>query len=81
MSTNPAIPGNGQIVHTLGNIGFIPVNLDAQNTYLGFYATDTFDITAQLSLTAGATSQANTPIGSAAAAHTTKLIPYPYCGM
>jgi iron complex outermembrane receptor protein len=50
---NPAIPGNGQIIHTLGNLGFVPVNLDAQNTYFGLYATDTFDITSQLSLTAG----------------------------
>ncbi|CCE10979.1 conserved exported hypothetical protein [Bradyrhizobium sp. STM 3843] len=30
-----------------------PVNLTAKNTYLGFYATDTFDITSQLSFTAG----------------------------
>jgi iron complex outermembrane receptor protein len=51
---NPAIPGDGQIIHTLGNLGFVPVNLDAQNTYFGLYATDTFDITSQLSLTAGA---------------------------
>ena len=50
---NPAIPGNGQVIHTLGNIGFIPVDLAAQNTYLGLYATDTFDITPQLSVTAG----------------------------
>lgn len=50
---NQAIPGDGQIVHTLGNIGFLPVNLDAQNTYFGLYATDTFDITTQLSLTFG----------------------------
>jgi iron complex outermembrane receptor protein len=50
---NQAIPGNGQLIHTLGNIGFVPVNLDAQNTYLGFYATDTFDITSQLSVTLG----------------------------
>jgi iron complex outermembrane receptor protein len=50
---NPAIPGNGQIIHTLGNLGFVPVDLDAQNTYFGLYATDTFDITSQLSLTAG----------------------------
>jgi iron complex outermembrane receptor protein len=50
---NPAIPGNGQIIHTLGNLGFVPANLDAQNTYFGLYATDTFDITSQLSLTAG----------------------------
>src|SRR4029079_13104998 len=50
---NPAIPGNGQVIHTLGNIGFIPVDLAAQSTYLGLYATDTFDITSQLSVTAG----------------------------
>jgi iron complex outermembrane receptor protein len=30
-----------------------PVNLAATNTYLGVYATNTFDITSQLSLTAG----------------------------
>lgn len=30
-----------------------PVNLAATNTYVGVYATDTFDITSQLSLTAG----------------------------
>jgi iron complex outermembrane receptor protein len=53
VTINPNIPGNGQIIHTLGNLGFVPVNLDAQNTYLGLYATDTFDITTQLSLTLG----------------------------
>jgi iron complex outermembrane recepter protein len=31
-----------------------PVNLRATNTYVGVYATDTFDITAKLSVTAGA---------------------------
>ncbi len=30
-----------------------PVNLTAKNTYLGVYATDTFEITSQLALTAG----------------------------
>jgi iron complex outermembrane receptor protein len=30
-----------------------PVNVSAKNTYLGFYATNTFDITSQLALTAG----------------------------
>jgi iron complex outermembrane receptor protein len=53
LTINPAIPGDGQIIHTLGNIGFVPVNLDAQNTYLGLFATDTFDITPKLSVTAG----------------------------
>ena len=53
VTMNPAIPGNGAIIHTLGNIGPIPVNLDAQNTYYGLYAIDTFDLTSQLSLTLG----------------------------
>jgi iron complex outermembrane receptor protein len=55
--TNPilpgVIPGLGQTIHTLGNLGFVPVNLDAQNTYYGLFVTDTFDITSQLTLTAG----------------------------
>jgi iron complex outermembrane receptor protein len=50
---NSAIPGSGAIIHTLGYVGYVPVDLDAQNTYLGLYATDTFDITTQLSLTIG----------------------------
>jgi iron complex outermembrane recepter protein len=53
VTVNPAIPGNGQIIHTLGNLGFIPVNLAAQNTYFGLYATDTFDVTSQLAVTLG----------------------------
>jgi iron complex outermembrane receptor protein len=31
----------------------VPVNLTAKNTYVGVYATNTFDITSQLSVTAG----------------------------
>ena len=31
----------------------VPVNLTAKNTYVGIYATNTFDITSQLSFTAG----------------------------
>jgi iron complex outermembrane receptor protein len=53
VTVNPAIPGNGQIIHTLGNLGFVPVNLAAQNTYFGLYATDTFDVTSQLAVTLG----------------------------
>ena len=53
VTVNPAIPGNGQIIHTLGNLGFIPVNLAAQSTYFGLYATDTFDLTSQLAATFG----------------------------
>ena len=51
--TSGSIPGLGDVIHTLGNLGFVPVNLDAQNTYYGFYLTDTFDVTSQLSITAG----------------------------
>ncbi|HEY0439730.1 MAG TPA: TonB-dependent receptor [Xanthobacteraceae bacterium] len=49
-----AVPGTGQIIHTLANIGYAPVSLDARSTYYGLYVTDTFDITQQLSVTAGA---------------------------
>ncbi|CAL75789.1 conserved hypothetical protein; putative signal peptide; putative TonB domain [Bradyrhizobium sp. ORS 278] len=35
------------------NAGLAPVNLNAKNTYLGIYATNTFDITSQLAFTAG----------------------------
>lgn len=54
VGNNAAIPGTGSIIHTAGNIGFAPVSIDAQNTYYGAYVLDTFDVTSQLSLTAGA---------------------------
>ena len=41
---NPAIPGTGQIIHTAGNLGYSPVDLDARNTYYGLYFTDTVRI-------------------------------------
>jgi iron complex outermembrane receptor protein len=50
---NAAIPASGQIIHTAANLGFSPVNLDAQNTYYGLYANETFNVTNRLSLTAG----------------------------
>jgi hypothetical protein len=50
---NAAVPGTGQIIHTAANLGFSPVSLDAQNTYYGVYAIETFDVTTRLSLTAG----------------------------
>ncbi len=50
---NAAVPGTGQIIHTAANFGFSPVSLDAQNTYYGVYAVETFDVTTRLSLTAG----------------------------
>lgn len=50
---NPAVPGTGSQIHTVGNIGYSPVMLDATNTYYGLYVRDTFDITKRLSVTAG----------------------------
>jgi iron complex outermembrane receptor protein len=50
---NSAIPGNGSVIHTLGNVGYTPVTIDTRNTYYGLYVTDTFDITDKLSATAG----------------------------
>ena len=54
VAPSPVIPGTGSVIHTLGNVGFIPIGLDAQNTYYGLYATNTFDLTPALSLTTGA---------------------------
>ena len=51
---NSAIPGNGAIIHTLGNLGYTPVGIDSRNTYYGIYTTDTYDVTDRLAATAGA---------------------------
>ncbi|MBX9827249.1 MAG: TonB-dependent receptor [Xanthobacteraceae bacterium] len=50
---NGAVPGTGSQIQTAANIGYAPVMLNARNTYYGLYARDTFDITKQLSVTAG----------------------------
>lgn len=50
---NPSIPGNGSVIHTLGNVGYTPVTIDTRNTYYGLYATDTFDVTDRLAITGG----------------------------
>ncbi len=50
---NPAIPGTGLVIHTGGNIGYGPVDLDAGNTYYGLYFTDTLDVTERLAATFG----------------------------
>ena len=44
----------GSIIHTLGDIGYGPVALDAHSTYYGLYSSDTFDVTPRLSATLGA---------------------------
>jgi iron complex outermembrane receptor protein len=54
VAPNATVPGNGQVIHTLGNVGYGPVGLSGQSTYYGLYATDTFDLTTRLSATLGA---------------------------
>jgi iron complex outermembrane receptor protein len=51
---NAGVPGAGSIIHTLANIGYGPVSLNARSTYYGLYVTDVFDITSRLSANAGA---------------------------
>jgi iron complex outermembrane receptor protein len=53
VSINPAIPGAGAIIHTLGGFGYGPIDTDTRNTYYGLYALDTFDVDERLSATAG----------------------------
>ncbi len=50
---NRAMPGSGAIIHTTGNVGYAPVALDATTDYYGIYGAETFDITPDLSATAG----------------------------
>jgi iron complex outermembrane receptor protein len=47
------VPGEGNIIHTLGSLGYAPVNLGATTTYYGFYAVDALDLTGALTVTAG----------------------------
>jgi iron complex outermembrane receptor protein len=54
ISSNTGVAGTGSVIHTLANIGYSPVSLNARSTYYGFYATDVFDITPRLSANAGA---------------------------
>jgi len=46
--------GAGVPLQTVGNLGYAPVYVHATATYYGLYALDTFNITKQLALTAGA---------------------------
>jgi iron complex outermembrane receptor protein len=50
---NPAIPGAGSTIHTLGGFGYAPIDVNTRNNYYGIYALDNFDITDRLSMTAG----------------------------
>jgi iron complex outermembrane recepter protein len=49
-----AFPGSGSIIATAGRIGYVPTFLTGNTTYYGVYTLDTFNITPELALTAGA---------------------------
>jgi len=50
---NSDVPGSGSIIHTTGQVGYAPVGFDATTAYYGIYGAETFDITPELSATAG----------------------------
>jgi iron complex outermembrane receptor protein len=53
VAVDRSVPGAGNIVHTLGNLGYAPVSLGAITDYYGLYAVDALDLTSALTLTAG----------------------------
>ncbi len=53
-ATPGSIPGVGQLIRTAGAVAYSPVEARTRTTYLGAYATDTWDVTGRLSLTLSA---------------------------
>jgi iron complex outermembrane receptor protein len=53
VAVDGTVPGAGNIIHTLGNLGYAPVNLGATTDYYGLYAVDALDLTDALTVTAG----------------------------
>jgi iron complex outermembrane receptor protein len=53
VAVDGTVPGAGNIIHTLGNLGYAPVNLAATTDYYGLYAVDALDLTEALTITAG----------------------------
>jgi iron complex outermembrane receptor protein len=54
VGANSSVAGTGTgPIRTAGNLGFAPVDLSATNTYVGVYATDTFDISDRLAFSFG----------------------------
>lgn len=47
-------PGAGALLQTQGNVGFAPVWVHATATYFGLFALDTFNVTNEFAVTAGA---------------------------
>ena len=53
VAVDPTEPGAGNIVHTLGNLGYAPADLAGTTDYYGLYAVDALDLTDALTMTAG----------------------------
>jgi iron complex outermembrane receptor protein len=53
VAVDPALAGSGNIIHTLGNLGYAPANLGGTTDYYGLYAVDALDLTDALTVTAG----------------------------
>ncbi len=53
VAVDSALAGAGNVVHTMGNLGYAPANLGATTDYYGFYAVDALDLTNALTVTIG----------------------------
>ena len=53
VAVDPTLAGSGNIIHTLGNLGYAPANLGGTTDYYGLYAVDALDLTDALTVTAG----------------------------
>jgi iron complex outermembrane receptor protein len=54
VGTDGSFPGSGAKIETLGRIGYVPISLNGTTTYYGVYVLDTFNITPELAVSAGA---------------------------
>ena len=50
---DPALPGSGNVVHTMGDLGYAPVDLGGTVDYYGVYGVDALNLTDALTLTLG----------------------------
>jgi iron complex outermembrane receptor protein len=53
IAVDPTLAGSGNILHTLGNLGYAPANLGGTTDYYGLYAVDALDLTDALTVTVG----------------------------
>ena len=53
VAVDTSVPGAGNVIHTMGNLGYAPVSLGATTDYYGLYAVDALDLTDALTVTAG----------------------------